>query len=96
MQKRKEIIINLLVGYCLTVTLQCVILFIFQRKRKKCFRCGKDTRVIGFGIESYVGLEDIEEDEYKDYIADLAEEINNDEIHITGSISPILNKFRDI
>lgn len=57
----------------------------------RCFRCGKETRVIGFGIDKYINvcfIEDLEED--RDYIND---GLNNEDIHIVGPIYPIPEKI---
>ena len=64
---------------------------------KKCFRCGKDTRVIGFGIDKHLsidGLLEIENNNYdgneiKEILYDKMLEINQDDIHIVGPIDPI-------
>lgn len=64
---------------------------------KKCFRCGKDTRVIGFGIDKHLsidGLHEIENNNYdgneiKEILYDKMLEINQDNIHIVGPIDPI-------
>ena len=64
---------------------------------KKCFRCGKDTRVIGFGIDKHLsidGLFEIENNNYddneiKEILYDKMLEINQDDIHIVGPIDPI-------
>lgn len=64
---------------------------------KKCFRCGKDTRVIGFGIDKHLsidGLLEIENNNYdgneiKEILHDKMLEINQDDIHIVGPIDPI-------
>lgn len=64
---------------------------------KKCFRCGKDTRVIGFGIDKHLsidGLHEIENNNYdgneiKEILYDKMLEINQDDIHIVGPIDPI-------
>lgn len=64
---------------------------------KKCFRCGKDTIVIGFGIDKHLsidGLFEIENNNYddneiKEILYDKMLEINQDDIHIVGPIDPI-------
>ena len=60
---------------------------------KKCFRCGKDTRVIGFGIDKHLSiaklLEIENDDEIKEILYDKMLEINQDDIHIVGPIDPI-------
>ena len=64
---------------------------------KKCFRCGKETRVIGFGIDKHLsidGLFEIENNNYddneiKEILYDKMLEINQDDIHIVGPIDPI-------
>lgn len=60
---------------------------------KKCFRCGKDTRVIGFGIDKHLSIDKLLEiendDEIKEILYDKMLEINQDDIHIVGPIDPI-------
>lgn len=59
---------------------------------KKCFRCGKETRVIGFGIDKHLSIDEICEvqedcsEDMKNYIDEM---LNQDEIHIVGPIKPI-------
>ena len=60
-------------------------------------KCGKDTRVIGFGIDKHLsidGLFEIENNNYddneiKEILYDKMLEINQDDIHIVGPIDPI-------
>ena len=57
---------------------------------KKCFRCGKDTRVIGFGIDKHLsidGLFEIENNNYddneiKEILYDKMLEINQDTLKL--------------
>ncbi|WP_267524228.1 DUF5710 domain-containing protein [Campylobacter sp. MG1] len=50
--------------------------------KQNCFKCGKETRVIGFGIDKYINIDD-------DYI----NFSNDDDIHIVGAIEPIPEKL---
>lgn len=52
---------------------------------QKCFRCGKETRVIGFGVDKHLSILDCGEDT----VSILEEGINQDDIHIVGPINPI-------
>lgn len=64
---------------------------------KKCFRCGKDTRVIGFGIDKHLSIDELleiednnyDDKEIKEILHDKMLEINQDDIHIVGPIDPI-------
>ncbi|MFR4986988.1 MAG: DUF5710 domain-containing protein [Lachnospirales bacterium] len=63
---------------------------------KECFRCGKNTRVIGFGIDKHLDidtvpdLEDIcDNKELNKQLENMLLGINQDDIHIVGSINPI-------
>ena len=59
---------------------------------KKCFRCGKKTRVIGFGVDKRLCVDEIcelQEDGCEDMESALEEGMNQDDIHIVGPISPI-------
>ena len=58
---------------------------------QKCFRCGKETRVIGFGIDKHFSIDkmyDLQEN-YSENIKDALAEINQNDIHIVGPINPI-------
>lgn len=50
-----------------------------------CFKCNKNTRVIGFGIEKYIEFSDEYENGYR-YNMD-------DEIHIASSLKPMPDKL---
>ncbi|WP_281678981.1 DUF5710 domain-containing protein [Eggerthia catenaformis] len=58
---------------------------------QKCFRCGKETRVIGFGIDKHFSIDKMYElqENYNENIKDALEEINQNDIHIVGPITPI-------
>lgn len=63
---------------------------------KKCFKCGKDTRVIGFGIDKHLSIDGWLEPEYEYNDKEIEErlkymllEINQYDIHIVGPINPI-------
>jgi hypothetical protein len=51
---------------------------------QKCFRCQKETRVIGFGIDKHLSICSLE---------DYKQDINQEEIHIVGPIYPIPDKL---
>ncbi|MDY5741593.1 MAG: DUF5710 domain-containing protein [Lachnospiraceae bacterium] len=58
---------------------------------QKCFKCGKETRVIGFGIDKHFSIDkmyDLQEN-YSENIKDTLAEINQNDIHIVGPITPI-------
>lgn len=58
---------------------------------QKCFKCGKDTRVIGFGIDKHLsldGLLDQESENMEEVLNEMRFEINKDDIHIVGPIDP--------
>lgn len=54
-----------------------------------CFRCGKETRVIGFGVDKHLSVGNFQENYSKDIKDALQAEINQDDIHIVGPINPI-------
>ena len=58
---------------------------------QKCFRCDKETRVIGFGIDKHFSIDKMYElqENYNENIKDALEEINQNDIHIVGPITPI-------
>lgn len=59
---------------------------------KKCFRCGQATRVIGFGIDKHLSIDEIcgvQEDCSEDVKKYIDEMLNQDEINIVGPIQPI-------
>lgn len=59
---------------------------------QKCFKCGNETRVIGFGIDKHLSIyEAYELQEYcsKDIKKAFEENINQYDIHIVGPINPI-------
>lgn len=58
---------------------------------QKCFRCGKKTRVIGFGIDKHLPIY-IMHNLHKNYsrnIKNALEYINQHDIHVVGPITPI-------
>lgn len=59
---------------------------------QKCFRCGKETRVIGFGVDKHLSVDEIRElqEDYGGDIKNVLETgINQEDIHIVGPINPI-------
>lgn len=52
--------------------------------KQNCFKCGKETRVIGFGIDKYLDV--------NDNCIDFSN-LNNNDIHIVGAIKPIPEKL---
>lgn len=58
---------------------------------QKCFRCGKETRVIGFGIDKHFSIDAMYnlQENYSENIKDALVEINQNDIHIVGPITPI-------
>ena len=57
---------------------------------KKCFRCKKETRVIGFGIDKHLSVNEMHAvQENNEDIEDMLETLNQDDIHIVGPIAPI-------
>lgn len=58
---------------------------------QKCFKCGKETRVIGFGIDKHLSIDKMYDLQinYNENIEYALEEINQNDIHIVGPITPI-------
>ena len=57
----------------------------------KCFKCGRETRVIGFGIDKHLSIDKMYDLQinYNENIEYALEEINQNDIHIVGPITPI-------
>lgn len=71
----------------------CDSIYIIEGEQK-CFKCTKNTRVIGFGLEKYIYMEmddSIDEDgnECEECVMHLSEEYNDNNISIVGTIYPI-------
>ena len=58
---------------------------------QKCFKCGKETRVIGFGIDKHLSIYKMYDLQinYNENIEYVLEEMNQNDIHIVGPITPI-------
>ena len=58
---------------------------------QKCFKCGRETRVIGFGIDKHLSIDKMYDLQinYNENIEYALEEINQNDIHIVGPITPI-------
>jgi hypothetical protein len=58
---------------------------------QKCFKCGKETRVIGFGIDKHLSIDKMYDLQinYNENIEYVLEEMNQNDIHIVGPITPI-------
>ncbi|WP_317368653.1 DUF5710 domain-containing protein [uncultured Tyzzerella sp.] len=61
---------------------------------QKCFKCGKDTRVIGFGVDKHLYidtlLDNVSDDKQLEIqFSNMLEQINEEDIHIVGAINPI-------
>lgn len=63
----------------------CDAIYLLEGKQN-CFKCGKGTRVIGFGLENFYDFEGEFDDEF-DYDSDIP--YYTDVIHIAGPINPI-------
>jgi hypothetical protein len=59
---------------------------------RKCFRCGKETRVIGFGIDKHLTVDvmyEQKECDDEELENELTEMLDQHDIHIVGPIAPI-------
>lgn len=58
---------------------------------QKCFKCGKETRVIGFGIDKHLSIDKMYDLQinYNENIEYVLEEMNQNDIHIVGPITSI-------